>query len=196
MSDPARDSRLADDAVNAAALPLAFAAIGAEAATQMIGFWAVATTTVFQAWGAALQAGFHEPMTLANAERDEPRGMAPAASEEARSASSAGKREARADATSERAVQPPTSNIVPLRRAKAPAASVAANQSVDDLKAIGGVGPKLEQMLHKLGVRTYAQIAAWSPSDVERIEGQFGFPGRISRDGWIDKARTLAARSA
>lgn len=65
----------------------------------------------------------------------------------------------------------------------------------DDLKAIAGVGPKLEKVLNGLGVSTYAQIAAWTPADIERIEGYCGFPGRIARDGWVRTAGNLAAGS-
>lgn len=58
----------------------------------------------------------------------------------------------------------------------------------DDLKAISGVGPKLEQVLNRLGVSTYAQIAAWTEAEIARIEEHFGFPGRIGRDGWVAQA--------
>ncbi|MFA6157637.1 NADH-ubiquinone dehydrogenase, partial [Mesorhizobium sp.] len=34
-----------------------------------------------------------------------------------------------------------------------------------DLKAIPGIGPKLEKVLNGLGIWTYAQIAAWTPDE-------------------------------
>ncbi len=41
---------------------------------------------------------------------------------------------------------------------------------------------------------TFAQIAAWSDADVERIDAQLGrFKGRITRDQWIDQAKLLSA---
>ena len=64
--------------------------------------------------------------------------------------------------------------------------------SPDDLKAISGVGPKLEQVLNGMGVTRYADIAAWSASDVARIEAELGLDGRIARDGWVEQAKGLA----
>ncbi|PSJ64455.1 NADH-ubiquinone dehydrogenase [Kumtagia ephedrae] len=62
----------------------------------------------------------------------------------------------------------------------------------DDLKAIAGVGPKLEQVLNGLGVWTYAQIAAWSKDEIAWVEDSLGFSGRIDRDDWIGQATKLA----
>jgi NADH-quinone oxidoreductase subunit E len=66
----------------------------------------------------------------------------------------------------------------------------------DDLKAISGVGPKLEKVLNELGVWTYAQIAAWSGEEVAWVDDYLSFAGRIGRDKWIEQAATLAAASA
>ena len=65
----------------------------------------------------------------------------------------------------------------------------------DDLKAISGVGPKLETVLNELGVWTYAQIAAWSGEEVAWVDDYLSFSGRIGRDKWIEQAATLAAVS-
>lgn len=62
----------------------------------------------------------------------------------------------------------------------------------DDLKAIGGVGPKLEQVLNGMGFRRYADIVGLTPADVARIEAELGFAGRIARDGWVEQAKALA----
>ena len=64
--------------------------------------------------------------------------------------------------------------------------------SPDDLKAISGIGPKLETVLNGLGVWTYAQIAAWSPAEIAWVDDHLGFNGRIGRDGWIAQAAELA----
>jgi len=49
-------------------------------------------------------------------------------------------------------------------------------------------------LLGELGVSSYAQIAAWSAADVERIDAQLGrFKGRITRDQWIEQAKLLSA---
>lgn len=62
----------------------------------------------------------------------------------------------------------------------------------DDLKAIGGVGPKLEQVLNGFGVWTYAQIAAWTQAEIAWVDGELGFAGRIGRDDWVGQAARLA----
>ncbi len=66
-------------------------------------------------------------------------------------------------------------------------------KAVDDLKKIGGVGPKLEKVLNGLGVWTFAQIAAWSPEEIAWVDDYLAFKGRIERDGWIAQARALTA---
>ncbi|WP_187971656.1 hypothetical protein [Aquibium microcysteis] len=66
----------------------------------------------------------------------------------------------------------------------------------DDLKAIGGIGPKLEKVLNGLGIRTYAQLAALTEAEVLRLDEQLGFRGRIARDEWLKQAAALAAAKA
>lgn len=63
----------------------------------------------------------------------------------------------------------------------------------DDLKAISGVGPKLEQVLNGLGIWTYEQIAALTPAEIDWIEDYLSFRGRIARDDWLGQAARLAA---
>ncbi|HHZ09010.1 MAG TPA: NADH-ubiquinone dehydrogenase [Rhizobiales bacterium] len=74
--------------------------------------------------------------------------------------------------------------------------SMAKPKAVDDLKKIGGIGPKLEKVLNGLGIWTYAQIAAWSPEEVAWVDDYLAFKGRIERDGWLDQAARLAAGEA
>lgn len=64
----------------------------------------------------------------------------------------------------------------------------------DDLTRIKGLGPKLAETLHALGVTSFAQIGAWTEADIDRIDAQLGrFQGRIRRDDWSAQARLLAA---
>ncbi|WP_353472593.1 endonuclease [Salipiger sp. H15] len=66
--------------------------------------------------------------------------------------------------------------------------------AADNLKEIKGVGPKLEQLLHELGIYHFDQIAGWSPAEVAWMDQNLkGFRGRVSRDDWIGQARILAA---
>ncbi|WP_377288313.1 NADH-quinone oxidoreductase subunit NuoE [Rhizobium sp. SG2393] len=64
--------------------------------------------------------------------------------------------------------------------------------TVDDLQLISGVGPKIEQTLHDLGIFTYAQIAKWTKAESEWVDGYLNFKGRIERDDWIRQADALA----
>lgn len=63
----------------------------------------------------------------------------------------------------------------------------------DDLKAITGVGPKLEQVLNGLGIWTYERIAGLTAAEIDWIEDYLSFKGRITRDDWLGQAAKLAA---
>ncbi len=67
-------------------------------------------------------------------------------------------------------------------------------RKADDLKAISGIGPKLEKVLNGLGVWSYAQIAAWSAEEIAWVEDYLSFKGRIGRDDWIAQAAALASK--
>jgi predicted flap endonuclease-1-like 5' DNA nuclease len=76
---------------------------------------------------------------------------------------------------------------------EAPVAPVPA-ATPDDLTRIKGLGPKLSALLGEFGIVSFAQIAAWQPADIERIDAKLGrFSGRITRDKWVEQARLLAA---
>ncbi|MBV1690727.1 hypothetical protein KRR38_24370 [Novosphingobium sp. G106] len=75
-----------------------------------------------------------------------------------------------------------------------PPATFTATGDADDLRKIKGVGPKLVALLQSLGVTTFAQVAAWTDADIDRIDAQLGtFAGRIRRDNWVEQAKFLAA---
>ena len=80
--------------------------------------------------------------------------------------------------------------------AAAPAAlasGLAEGVNADDISLIGGIGPKLLKGLNDIGITTLAQIAAWSDSDVERIETELKQKGRVAREEWIEQAKELLA---
>jgi len=62
----------------------------------------------------------------------------------------------------------------------------------DDLKQISGVGPVLEDTLNELGIYHFHQIAAFTQADIDAVEAETNFPGRITRDEWIKQAEDLA----
>ena len=64
----------------------------------------------------------------------------------------------------------------------------------DDLKLILGIGPKLEQLCHKLGFYHFDQIASWTEAEIAWVDDNLeGFKGRVSRDKWVAQAKILAA---
>jgi NADH-quinone oxidoreductase subunit E len=67
----------------------------------------------------------------------------------------------------------------------------------DNLKLIHGVGPALEQLLNKIGVWHFDQIANWSAKELAWIDEKLeGFKGRAKRDDWIKQAKKLAVAGA
>ena len=62
----------------------------------------------------------------------------------------------------------------------------------DDLKLISGVGPKIEGILHDLGIWQFAQIAKWKKAEREWVDSYLRFKGRIDRDDWVRQAKALA----
>lgn len=61
----------------------------------------------------------------------------------------------------------------------------------DDLKAIAGVGPKLETVLNGYGIWTWRQIAEWTDAEIAWMDDALGFRGRIRRDDWVGQAAAL-----
>ncbi|ARU01112.1 NADH:ubiquinone oxidoreductase [Yoonia vestfoldensis] len=71
--------------------------------------------------------------------------------------------------------------------------AAARNGQPDNLKQLSGVGPKLEQTLHGMGIFHFDQIAAWGPQELAWMDANLqGFKGRASRDGWVAQAKALA----
>ena len=63
----------------------------------------------------------------------------------------------------------------------------------DDLAKLQGVGPQIVKKLNEAGVFHYWQVAAMTPEDVTKLDGELKFNGRIERDGWVNQARSLLA---
>jgi len=84
---------------------------------------------------------------------------------------------------------------VPAPKAAAkPAPKAVATDGADDLKTLSGVGPALEKKLHEAGVTTFAQIAAWTDTDIAEMDETLSFKGRIEREGWVDQAKALISK--
>ena len=63
----------------------------------------------------------------------------------------------------------------------------------DDFALIKGIGPKLADALHGLGFHRFEQLAALTPTEIDRLDEQLGaFRGRLTRDRVVEQADYLA----
>ena len=68
-----------------------------------------------------------------------------------------------------------------------------ANEQVDDLVLLKGVGPKFADALHAAGFHRFDQLAGLSGAEIDRLDSQLGaFRGRIVRDRIVEQADYLA----
>jgi predicted flap endonuclease-1-like 5' DNA nuclease len=77
-----------------------------------------------------------------------------------------------------------------------PAGAPGIDDGPDDLRQIKGIGPKIATILNELGIRSYSQIAAWTPDDVASINAHLKFKGRVEREAWIEQATALVEARA
>ena len=62
----------------------------------------------------------------------------------------------------------------------------------NDLQAIKGVGPFIEEKLNALGIYTYEQISKMTSELEDTVnEAIEFFPGRVKRDEWVAQSKTL-----
>ncbi|MCH9812963.1 MAG: hypothetical protein K0U47_03360 [Epsilonproteobacteria bacterium] len=73
--------------------------------------------------------------------------------------------------------------------------SITDENNIDDLKEISGIGLKIEEVLHSIGIYKFEQIASWSSDNIAWIENYLSFKGRIKKEDWIAQAKLLAAGS-
>ncbi|ETX13107.1 50S ribosomal protein L21 [Roseivivax halodurans JCM 10272] len=59
----------------------------------------------------------------------------------------------------------------------------------DDLKQLSGVGPALEKKLNEAGINTFAQIAAWTETDLEALDETIR--NKAEKEGWVAQAADL-----
>lgn len=203
----AKGSGATDAPAGMFAAPAAFMVLGAGMAGHAFGMWLSAVSSSLQIAERMSAAAFPEM----HGEADTPSNIAdrsakPAGTARAADAAVAGGNAARRamNATAESAADV----VVPLKgRRKGVAAkgntatpetarpaAIERPKKVDDLKAISGVGPKLEQVLNGLGIWTYRQIAGLGEAEIRWLEQELGFTGRIVRDGWVGQAVRLAGK--
>jgi predicted flap endonuclease-1-like 5' DNA nuclease len=62
----------------------------------------------------------------------------------------------------------------------------------DDLRAVRGIGPSMERMLHGLGIVSFRQLALLDGAELERVRAELSdFRSRIEREDWVGQARDL-----
>ena len=94
--------------------------------------------------------------------------------------------------TSKKAATKPASKAEAKPAPKAASKPAKATSGTDDLKKISGVGPVIEEKLHKLGITSFSQIAAFTPEEIADVDEKLNFKGRIERDDWLSQAKILA----
>ena len=67
---------------------------------------------------------------------------------------------------------------------------------VEDVSLIGGIGPKIAEMLAEEGIGNLHQIAGMSVEEIEVLDEKLGLHGRAMRDEWIAQAQELIAGNA
>ena len=106
----------------------------------------------------------------------------------------------RIDAAVEESTAPLRARIERLRsvveekeRRIATLAAAEAPRGPDDLTRIRGIGPKIQEILHGMGIATFREIAELSDDDIERVGAALPVYGRRIRDDrWIEQAGELA----
>ncbi|WP_439508449.1 NADH:ubiquinone oxidoreductase [Yoonia sp.] len=102
--------------------------------------------------------------------------------------------EAAAPAAAPAPAAPPASAATSGAGTKPATLAAARGGQPDDLRQLSGVGPKMEQTLHAMGIFHFDQIASWGPQELAWMDANLqGLKGRASRDGWVAQAKALAA---
>jgi NADH-quinone oxidoreductase subunit E len=114
-----------------------------------------------------------------------------AAKPAAKPAAKAAKPAAQAEKPAAKAAKP-AEPAAPVAEKKPRTMAAPRKAGADDLKLIGGVGPKLEQTLNELGFWHFDQVAKWTAEEIAWVDSRLKFKGRIERDDWIGQAKILA----
>ncbi len=61
----------------------------------------------------------------------------------------------------------------------------------DDLTQINGIGPKINETLHSLGIYHFSQVAQFTRENIAWVDNYLSFKGRIDREDWVGQAKKL-----
>lgn len=148
---------------------------------------------------AARKSAVHEPAAPAPVETIVPVTVAPAAAPaEASGVDLTGTRSERVSEAAREAARLAADLDAPVASPKRPPRMEAPREDgADNLKKIKGIGPKIEELLHKLGYYHFDQIAAWTPEEIAWVDTNIeDFPGRATRDDWVGQAKVLLSGGA
>ncbi len=86
-------------------------------------------------------------------------------------------------------------SVAPINLAAARAAGFSSIKGEDDLEIVEGIGPKIAEIFHAKGVKTFAQLAAMTPAQIQPMLDAAGPNFRLANpETWPDQA-DLAARN-
>ena len=68
----------------------------------------------------------------------------------------------------------------------------AAPATEDDLRKIEGIGPKISAALKEAGIRTFADLAAKTPAELQAILDEAGFARISNPETWPEQAKLAA----
>ena len=80
--------------------------------------------------------------------------------------------------------------VIDLAAAKAAGFSL---KNANDLTVVEGIGPKINELFHNAGIKTFAQLAAASVPQMRKILDDGGSRFRIANPGTWEQQATLAA---
>ncbi len=113
-----------------------------------------------------------------------------------------GRSPARPERKPKPAAAPKVSNAKPAAQTPAPARESEPENgpppqttAPDNLQDIRGIGAVLEKKLNAMGVTRFDQIAAWTESDIAKVDETLNFRGRIQRERWVEQARELTEKA-
>ena len=85
----------------------------------------------------------------------------------------------------------PAVNLIDLAAAKAAGFTI---KNVNDLTIVEGIGPKINELFHNAGIKTFAQLAAASVPQMRKILDDGGSRFRIANpSSWAQQAALAAA---
>lgn len=91
---------------------------------------------------------------------------------------------------------PKTTAKKPVTKKPASTKKSTAKAKPDDLSQVKGIGPVIQKKLIAAGITSFAQLAALSPDQAQKLDEQLNLQGRVIRENWVSQAAKLATGDA